>query len=531
MPSRKARKPPADTPRTASVTNLPSLARPADGSYGVSVACAKQRKRPWSDDEAREYASLLDLANDAIIVLSLKGVIEFWNEGAERLYGWEKAEAIGRNASRLLKTQFPVPVEEVWLWVRREREWSGELAHMTRDGRKVFVSSRWTPRYDSAGTLIGTFEINRDITQQRAAMDALRAAEERFQLAHSAAKAWWWQFDLATKKLTRSRDVSEIYGLAPGSMRPDDFQEARDLVHPDDRHKLDEMLSAAAAGETEREAEFRIVMPDGNIRWMLSRGRIINQHGEKIVVGIAVDITDRKQSEELRQRTERLATLGRLAATVAHEINNPLEAVNSVLYLLRKQQHDPKAIELVEAGQQEIRRIVDITNATLRFAREAPQATEVALPEIVDGVFAIFAGRLRQRGIAVNTRFTTTGKMTAVAGELRQLFANLIGNAIDAMERGGHLSVHLHDCRLLGKPAFRITISDDGPGIPAALRKRIYEPFFTTKGESGTGLGLLVVKEVVAKLGGKILLRSSSRPERHGTCFSILLPKVNPASR
>ena len=178
-------------------------------------------------------------------------------------------------------------------------------------------------------------------------MDALRAAEERFQLAHSAAKAWWWQFDLATKKLTRSRDVSEIYGLAPGSMRPDDFQEARDLVHPDDRHKLDEMLSAAAAGETEREAEFRIIMPDGNIRWMLSRGRIINQHGEKIVVGIAVDITDRKQSEELRQRTERLATLGRLAATVAHEINNPLEAVNSVLYLLRKQQHDPKAIELV----------------------------------------------------------------------------------------------------------------------------------------------------------------------------------------
>ena len=91
------------------------------------MACAKQRKRPWSDDEAREYASLLDLANDAIIVLSLKGVIEFWNEGAERLYGWEKAEAIGRNAPRLLKTQFPVPVEEVWLWVRRERECRSSL--------------------------------------------------------------------------------------------------------------------------------------------------------------------------------------------------------------------------------------------------------------------------------------------------------------------------------------------------------------------------------------------------------------------
>jgi PAS domain S-box-containing protein len=494
------------------------------------VSGARQSKESWSDDEAREYASLLDLANDAIIVLSLEGAIEFWNEGAERLYGWEKAEALGRNAHQLLKTEFPVPVEEIWQWLRREREWTGELAHSTRDDRRIFVSSRWTPRYDRRGELIGSFEINRDITQQRAAMDALRAAEERFQLAHSAAKAWWWQFDLKTRKLSRSRDVSEIYGLAPGTMQPDDFTEAREAVHPDDRHKLDEMLAAAAAGETEREAEFRIVMPDGDVRWMLSRGRIVNQHGQKIVVGIAVDITDRKQTEELRQRTERLATLGRLAATVAHEINNPLEALNSILYLLRRQEQDPKALDLVTAGQQEIRRIIDITAATLRFARETPKPAEVELPEILDGVFAIFAGKLRQHGIKVSTRFTTPGRITAVPGELRQVFANLIGNSIDAMDRGGNLAVHVHDCVSENQPALRITIADDGPGIPAALRKRIYEPFFTTKGESGTGLGLLVVKEVVAKLGGKVRLRSSTRPDRHGTCFSILLPKTTAIS-
>ena len=129
--------------------HVPSLARPRRGSYGVPVACANQRTRPWSDDEAREYASLLDLANDAIVVLNLEGVIEFWNDGAERLYGWSKAEAVGRNAHRLLKTKFLVPLEEIRQWLRREREWSGELAHTTREGRQVFVSSRWTPRTSS----------------------------------------------------------------------------------------------------------------------------------------------------------------------------------------------------------------------------------------------------------------------------------------------------------------------------------------------------------------------------------------------
>jgi len=256
---------------------------------------------------------------------------------------------------------------------------------------------------------------------------------------------------------------------------------------------------------------------------VLSRGRIVVQMGKKIVVGIAVDITERKQSEELRQRTEQLATLGRLAATVAHEINNPLETVNSILYLLRKEAA-PKSLQLIDAGQQEVRRIADITSATLRFAREAPQAGAVSLREIIDSVLGIFAGRLRARGVSVATRFTTDGNMTAVAGELRQLIANLIANSVDAMDRAGVLRLHLHAARQTGKRGFRVTISDSGPGIPAALRKRIFEPFFTTKGESGTGLGLLVVHDVISKSGGTLRLRTSTGRAYHGTCFSIFFP-------
>jgi len=127
--------------------------------------------------EAREYASLLDLANDAILVMDLTGNVQFWNQGAERLYGWKAAEVLGRNAHELLKTSFPVPLEQIRQWLRRHREWTGELLHTTRQGSTITVSSRWTPRCNRAGDLIGTFKINRDITQERPSRDALIAAE------------------------------------------------------------------------------------------------------------------------------------------------------------------------------------------------------------------------------------------------------------------------------------------------------------------------------------------------------------------
>lgn len=490
------------------------------------MSSAWNSSRSWSQQEAIEYANLLDLANDAILVIDLNGLVEFWNKGAERLYGYTSGQALNQNAHTLLKTEFPVPISEIIGWLRSSREWSGEITHTTRDGERVVVSSRWSPRYNIQGELTGSFEINRDITEQRAAREALLGAEQRLQLAHTAAKAWWWEFDFQTRRLTRSRDVSEIYGLKPGTLQPGNFEQAREAVHPDDRYKLDEMLAAAAQGASEREAEFRVVLPDGTLRWVLSRGRLVTQKGHPVVVGIAVDITERKRSEEMRHRTEQLATLGRLAATVAHEINNPLEAINNVLHLLKPKFSDLDTLALIDVGQQEVRRIAEIASATLRFAREAPQPTKLKLRDLIEGVVAIFAGRLRVRGIQLSTSFTTAGEMVAAPGELRQIIANLIGNAMEAIERGGTLRLHLHDSRIDGRAAFRITISDDGPGIPAGIRAHIFEPFFTTKGESGTGLGLYIVRELVESYEGRLHLRTTRNPKYHGTTFSIVLPAI-----
>jgi two-component system sensor kinase FixL len=130
-----------------------------------------------------DLASLLDLANDAIIVIDLHSTIEFWNKGAEHLYGGTAAEAVGRGSHDLLKTEFPIPVEDVRYAVRRYGEWNGDLVHTTRDGKRVIVASRWNPRYDEDGELIGTFEINRDITEKREQAETVARAEAAERLA------------------------------------------------------------------------------------------------------------------------------------------------------------------------------------------------------------------------------------------------------------------------------------------------------------------------------------------------------------
>lgn len=351
--------------------------------------------RPWSDDEAREYASVLDLANDAIIVLDLEGNIQFWNRGAERLYGFTREEATGRNVHTLLRTQYPNPLPELLAAVRLQGEWRGEIVHTTREGYQVVVASRWTPRVGTGGRLIGTFEINRDLTEE-------------------------------------------------------------------------------------------------------------------------------KRRQEHSRNAERLATLGRLAAIVAHEINNPLDVLSNILYLLKQEPLSDTARGLIEQGQVEVRCIADITNATLRYSRTSAHPAETSLGDVLQNVLTMFSGRIRSRCIQVEHRYRTEGVVMGRAGELRQVFANLIGNALDALPQGGRLRISLNSA---GERGFRIFIADNGTGIPATLRARIFEPFFSTKASSGTGLGLWIARDIVEKHGGRIRLHSYTESGRSGTIFQVFIPK------
>jgi PAS domain S-box-containing protein len=252
--------------------------------------------------------------------------------------------------------------------------------------------------------------------------------------------------------------------------------------------------------------------------------------GQKLYTVVLRDITERKRAEEELHKSERLAVAGRMAATVAHEINNPLESVANALYLVeRSGSLDEVNRELIRTAQEELRRVVQITKLTLGFSRQEERVvSEVSPCELLDNVLTLYGRKLQTLGVRLDKRYETQHKIHGVAGELRQVFSNLIVNAADALAKfGDRLVIRVHgsvDWSDLGRRGIRISVFDNGRGINPADRGRLFEPFYSTKGQKGTGLGLWVSRGIVRHHGGSIRLRSSINHGRSGTVFSVFLP-------
>jgi signal transduction histidine kinase len=219
---------------------------------------------------------------------------------------------------------------------------------------------------------------------------------------------------------------------------------------------------------------------------------------------------------------------GRLAASIAHEINNPLESVTNLLYLARSEDSPDLIRNYLLLAEQELARVTEITTHTLRFYREPSHPSTVDLVKVLDSVLSLYSSRLNAAGVHVDKQIRASSVLLmASLGELRQVIANIIGNALDAMRTGGRLAVRISTEQRSWRPArsmARLTIGDNGSGIPQDLLSRIFEPFVTTKGETGTGLGLWVTAELARKNGWTIRVRSCAHTPGSGTTFSILLP-------
>jgi PAS domain S-box-containing protein len=246
---------------------------------------------------------------------------------------------------------------------------------------------------------------------------------------------------------------------------------------------------------------------------------------------ILVETTERRRAEEALRRTEKLAAAGRLAASIAHEINNPLEAVTNLLYLIRQSRLDAESAGYADLAAHEVARVSEITQQTLRFYRQSTLPTTSNVPELVDSVLALHQGRMTALQVEVRRRYPQDVQLFCFAGELRQLFANLIGNALDAMTpNGGRLLLRVRYARSVTHPGHtgvRITVADTGCGMSKDIQRHIFEPFFTTKEATGTGLGLWVSAEIVAKHQGTIRMRSRPGAEdgrAAGTVFSVFFP-------
>ncbi|MGB8540022.1 MAG: ATP-binding protein [Candidatus Acidiferrales bacterium] len=265
------------------------------------------------------------------------------------------------------------------------------------------------------------------------------------------------------------------------------------------------------------------------------RLRNISQLQQK-AQALEAEIAQRKEAQEsLRQRemalrdSEQNAALGKLAAVIAHEINNPLEVIANVFFLLRDHPSlDEHARGLARIAEEEISRVRHISNQTLAFYRESEKPISISLNNVLDGVLEIYARSLKSHGISVEKRYNGNREIFAYPVEIRQVFVNLIGNALQAMPDGGLLRVGIRNSseviqnsRRIG---VRVNISDTGVGIPAKYRDKLFQPFVTTKAEKGTGLGLWVSRGIVQKLGGTIRFRSERIRGQIRTSFSVFFP-------
>ena len=265
---------------------------------------------------------------------------------------------------------------------------------------------------------------------------------------------------------------------------------------------------------------------------LLSVSSLRNARGE--IVGasvIARDISVEKQSEEAIRRSEKLATTGRLAASIAHEINNPLEALANLLYLAR---HDSShAGDYLTLAEQEVGRVAKLAQQTLGFVRDTSSPSSMDPAAIMDEILQLYSRKLDGRHIRVTRRYRSRCSISGYSGELRQLLANLLVNAVDAMADGGSLQLRVTPGRdwSHGRVGVRIIVADTGSGIPRDHLRKIFEPFYTTKKDTGTGLGLWVSRGIVKKHGGSIRVRSRADGDATGTVFSIFLPQEHEISQ
>jgi PAS domain S-box-containing protein len=506
-----------------------------------------------------------------------------------------------------------------------------------------------------AGLGIVLLEVIRHMQRERL---RLLEHDQRLRLARRAARIWFWEWDLVKNVLRWSRESEHEPGRndQPHEVSLDAYIKRR--VHPEDRDRVLTALFEAAAGRQRFELEYRIIESDGRMQWLSSKGKIFENNGSSVMLGMASEITAQKQAEEVRSHfravlgsltegvcyidtsgaiqylntaaermlgytsdeargkqlhnlvhiacdpdhresccllnalnarractvheetfstksgdklaaeytsapvtsdgttlgavmmfrdlserkraeqavraSEKMAATGRIAATISHELRNPLDSVMQLLYLVKQSprlgDEERQQLDLVD---QELHRMTEVAQQTLAMHRQASAMVQVNLVKLIDGVMLLYGKKVRSQKIQIEKRYDWQGEVPGFPAELRQVFTNLIVNAVEAMPTGGKLWVHIRRHREtigLRREGALIVLLDTGSGIPKSERRHLFEPFFTTKGEKGSGVGLWVSNGIIQRHHGSIRVHSDSRQGRSYTCFEVFLPEKHPHS-
>jgi len=463
----------------------------------------------------QQWQALLDSADEGICGLDRQGNCTFVNRTAVDSFGFESGEMVGCNMHELVHHHYPdgrhypheeCPVYEVLI---KNRPFRQSTDTMFRKDGSSFMAEVSAQPVTVEGQVMGVVVTFREVTTMRQQQEDLRTAHE-----------------LAERQMAELDAVIEgiPHGVYIATLNADDAKvrsnrRARAMSgeqFPSELKTLDRALAGESSTETVRTAN----------RWIRSVAEPIYLNG-KILGGVAVntDVTQARQQDDALRKLEKLAAVGQLASSIAHEINNPLESITNLLYLIRQSESMEDVQEYAQIAQEELLRVTEITLQTLRFHRQNSRPAELDLAELLRALMVLYAGRMLVRNITGEVKLIASPHVLAMEGEIRQVVNNLLRNALDAMSAGGRLMIRLHPerDRHNGSNGVRLTVADTGEGISPEIESRLFEPFQTTKELTGTGLGLWVSKGIVEKHGGRIRTRTR-RGASHGTVFTVWLP-------
>ena len=398
-----------------------------------------------------------------------------------------------------------------------------ELEHrvLRLDGTLGWTASRAVPLLGPDREIIEWFGTAADVTERRAAEEALHRLAAIVESSGDAIVSK----DLNGIVTSWNPQAERMFGYTAQEM----IGQPITIIIPPELYSDEEMiLGMIRSGQNIDHFEtVRVAKSGERIDVSLSISPVKDAQGR--IVGaakIARDIREHKKIERALRTTEKLAAAGRLASTVAHEINNPLEAVTNLLYLARNSSDLAMIQAWLDTADEELGRISHLARQTLSFYRQTEGVRSVRIGAMLTSLLPVFASAERNRRIVIDSEIKDDPEIVAAAGEIRQLIANLISNAIDAVENGGHIRIRIsatnagHD----GFRGVRLTVADNGCGISPAIRGQLFDPFVTSKQDVGTGLGLWVCKNIVEKHRGTIRVKSSAIPGRSWTAFSVCLP-------
>jgi PAS domain S-box-containing protein len=361
-------------------------------------------------------------------------------------------------------------------------------------------------------------QLQTDIAERKRAEEALRGGEERLRNMFEHHGAIMLLVEPKTGAIVDANAAAtRFYGYSREELRTMCIQEINQLPPEEVAAQRQEAL------ELRRNYFlFPHRLADGQIRLVEVYSSPFKAGARSLLFSVIHDVTDRKKAEEALLRSEKLASLGRMAATIAHEINNPLDAVMNLVYLAAGTEDLPEsARHLLETADTELKRVAHITRQSLGFYRESNAPTLTSVGAVLDSTIELLKSRIKARHAIIDKQWNGDVQITAAAGELRQVFSNLVSNSLDAIDEQGMIKLRVS----VGKHRVRVTIADNGKGIPPSIRQHLFEPYYTTKDRVGTGLGLWISQQIIEKYGGTIRVRSRLDGLRKGTTFSVVLPR------